>query len=120
MDQKLKGLGRNSAVEFNAKLLKLMEQRETNGTVESKTAGAAAPKIEKEIPIMNRLGLHARPAAMFVRIASRYRARSGCEGRRSQRQEHHGLDDAGRRAGLEVAVRCEGPDADKAMRESKS
>ena len=31
-------------------------------------------KIEKEIAIVNRLGLHARPAAMFVRIASRYRS----------------------------------------------
>jgi HPr kinase/phosphorylase len=29
MDQKLKGLGRNSAVEFNAKLLNLMETKET-------------------------------------------------------------------------------------------
>jgi phosphocarrier protein HPr len=35
---------------------------------------AAAQKIEKEVPITNRLGLHARPAAMFVRIASRYRS----------------------------------------------
>ena len=33
-----------------------------------------AQKLEKEITIINRLGLHARPAAMFVRIASRYRS----------------------------------------------
>src|SRR5213082_3688190 len=31
MDQKLKGLGRNSALEFNTKLLNLMEPRSTNG-----------------------------------------------------------------------------------------
>ena len=31
-------------------------------------------KIEKDLPITNRLGLHARPAAMFVRIASRFRS----------------------------------------------
>src|SRR5438309_434824 len=31
MDQKLKGLGENSAVEFNTKLLNLMEQRSTSG-----------------------------------------------------------------------------------------
>ena len=36
--------------------------------------GARGQKIEKEITIINRLGLHARPAAMFVRIASRYRS----------------------------------------------
>ena len=35
---------------------------------------APAQKIEKELTIVNRLGLHARPAAMFVRIASRHRA----------------------------------------------
>ncbi len=35
---------------------------------------ARGQKIEKEITIINRLGLHARPAAMFVRIASRYRS----------------------------------------------
>src|SRR6266700_3641111 len=35
---------------------------------------AVGEKIEKEISIVNRLGLHARPAAMFVRIASRYRS----------------------------------------------
>jgi HPr kinase/phosphorylase len=29
MDQKLKDLGQNSAVDFNAKLLNLMEQKET-------------------------------------------------------------------------------------------
>jgi HPr kinase/phosphorylase len=31
MDQKLKGLGQNSAVDFNTKLLSLMEPRSTNG-----------------------------------------------------------------------------------------
>ena len=31
MDQKLKGLGQNSAVDFNAKLLNLMKPGSTNG-----------------------------------------------------------------------------------------
>ncbi len=30
------------------------------------------PKIEKEIMVMNSQGLHARPAAVFVQIASKY------------------------------------------------
>ena len=30
------------------------------------------PRIEKEIIIMNSQGLHARPAAVFVQIASKY------------------------------------------------
>ena len=55
---------------------------------------------------MNRLGLHARPAAMFVRIASRYRSEIWVEkeGETDQWQKHHGSDDAGSRAGLEAAV----------------
>jgi acetylornithine deacetylase/succinyl-diaminopimelate desuccinylase-like protein len=38
------------------------------------SAASRSQKIEKEISIVNRLGLHARPAAMFVRIASRFRS----------------------------------------------
>ena len=45
------------------------------GLLNRRSAGAAhGQKIEKEITVINRLGLHARPAAMFVRIASRYRS----------------------------------------------
>ena len=73
MDQKLKGMGQNSALEFNTKLLQLMEKR-LMGLLNRKGAGAEhCQKVEKDIPVVNRLGLHARPAAMFVRIASRYR-----------------------------------------------
>ena len=44
------------------------------GLLNRKSAGAEhARKVEKDIPIVNRLGLHARPAAMFVRIATRFR-----------------------------------------------
>ncbi|MFL6569065.1 MAG: HPr family phosphocarrier protein, partial [Chthoniobacterales bacterium] len=35
---------------------------------------ASGNRVEKEVTIVNRLGMHARPAAMFVRIASRYRS----------------------------------------------
>ena len=30
------------------------------------------PRIEKELTIMNKQGLHARPAALFVQIAEKY------------------------------------------------
>ena len=33
---------------------------------------ARMPKIEKELVVMNPQGLHARPAAIFVQIASKY------------------------------------------------
>ena len=44
------------------------------GLLNRRSAPASPEKVEKEITIVNRLGLHARPAAMFVRIASRYRS----------------------------------------------
>jgi phosphocarrier protein HPr len=34
----------------------------------------ASGKIQKEVTILNKLGLHARPAAMFVRAANKHRA----------------------------------------------
>ena len=39
----------------------------------NRKSAARGQKIEKDVPIVNRLGLHARRAAMFVRIASKYR-----------------------------------------------
>ena len=38
----------------------------------AKKHGAAAVKIKKELVIINKLGIHARPAAMFVKIANRF------------------------------------------------
>ena len=34
----------------------------------------ASGKVQKEVTILNKLGLHARPAAMFVRAANKHRA----------------------------------------------
>src|SRR3989442_15385417 len=76
-------------------------------------------KIEKEIPIVNRLGLHARPAAMFVRISSRYRAEVWVskEGEEVNGKSIMGLMMLAAGQGSKLHVRCEGPDADKAMAE---
>ena len=35
---------------------------------------SASGKVQKEVTILNKLGLHARPAAMFVRAANKHRA----------------------------------------------
>src|SRR3954463_3315370 len=76
-------------------------------------------KVEKDIPIVNRLGLHARPAAMFVRIASRYRAEiwvaKGPE--EVNGKSIMGLMMLAAGQGSKLKIRCEGPDADKAMEE---
>jgi len=74
-------------------------------------------KIEKDLPITNRLGLHARPAAMFVRIASRYRSEIWVskEGEEVNGKSIMGLMMLAAGQGSKLRVRCEGPDADKAM-----
>src|SRR2546429_7060019 len=76
-------------------------------------------KVEKEIASMNRLGLHARPAAMFVRIASRYRSEIWVskEGEEVNGKSIMGLMMLAAGQGSKLRIRCEGPDAEKAMEE---
>ena len=74
-------------------------------------------KVEKEISVINRLGLHARPAAMFVRIASRHRSEIWVskEGEEVNGKSIMGLMMLAAGQGSKLSIRCEGPDAEKAM-----
>src|SRR5947209_13412816 len=87
----------------------------------SRRASDAAPiqKVEKDVPIVNRLGLHARPAAMFVRVASRYRAEVWVEkeGERVNGKSIMGLMMLAAGQGSKLRICCEGADADKALEE---
>jgi len=88
------------------------------GLLNRRSAGAApGQRIEKEIMIINRLGLHARPAAMFVRIASRYRSEIWVakEGEQINGKSIMGLMMLAAGQGSKLLISCEGPDADKAM-----
>jgi len=90
------------------------------GLLNRRTRGEApVQKIEKDVPVINRLGLHARPAAMFVRIASRYRAEIwvGKEGEEVNGKSIMGLMMLAAGQGSKLRIRCEGPDADKAIAE---
>jgi phosphocarrier protein HPr len=89
------------------------------GLLNRKTSAARGQKIEKDIAIVNRLGLHARPAAMFVRIASRYRSEVWVakEGEEVNGKSIMGLMMLAAGQGSKLRVRCEGPDAHKAMQE---
>src|ERR1700739_4792822 len=84
----------------------------------TKDAGSGE-KSEKEIPVVNRLGLHARPAAMFVRIASRFRSEIWVskEGEEVNGKSIMGLMMLAAGQGSKLHIRCEGPDAAKAMTE---
>jgi len=69
--------------------------------------------------IINRLGLHARPAAMFVRIASRYRSEVWVEkeGEQINGKSIMGLMMLAAGQGSKLTIRCEGVDADKVLEE---
>ena len=85
----------------------------------NRRASGPSQKIEKEITIINRLGLHARPAAMFVRIASRYRSEVWVEkeGEQINGKSIMGLMMLAAGQGSKLKIRCEGADADKVMEE---
>lgn len=76
-------------------------------------------RIEKEVTIVNRLGMHARPAAMFVRIASRFQCEIWVEkeGERINGKSIMGLMMLAAGQGSKLQIRCEGADAPKAMQE---
>jgi phosphocarrier protein HPr len=88
------------------------------GLLNRKT-NARPQKVEKDITVINRLGLHARPAAMFVRIASRYRADVWVskEGEEVNGKSIMGLMMLAAGQGSKLHLRCEGVDADKAVEE---
>lgn len=85
----------------------------------NRKSNTRAQKIEKDLTITNRLGLHARPAAMFVRIASRYRSEVWVskEGEEVNGKSIMGLMMLAAGKGSTLRLRCEGPDADKAVEE---
>jgi phosphocarrier protein len=86
----------------------------------NRKSGAARPdRIEKEITIVNRLGMHARPAALFVRVASRFRCEVWVEkeGEQINGKSIMGLMMLAAGQGSKLLIRCEGPDADRAMQE---
>jgi len=85
----------------------------------NRRSASAGQKIEKEITIINRLGLHARPAAMFVRIATRYRSEVWVEkeGEQINGKSIMGLMMLAAGQGSKLTIRCEGADADKVMEE---
>ncbi|MEY2481960.1 MAG: phosphocarrier protein HPr [Verrucomicrobiota bacterium] len=89
------------------------------GLLNRRSAATGGQKIEKEITIINRLGLHARPAAMFVRISSRYRSEVWVEkeGEQINGKSIMGLMMLAAGQGSKLLIRCEGPDADKVMEE---
>ncbi|MFL6584612.1 MAG: HPr family phosphocarrier protein [Chthoniobacterales bacterium] len=89
------------------------------GLLNRRSSAGSGQKAEKEITIVNRLGLHARPAAMFVRVASRHPAEVWVEkeGECVNGKSIMGLMMLAAGQGSKLLIRCEGPEADRALRE---
>ena len=89
------------------------------GLLSRKFESASQSKASKELTIINRLGLHARPSALFVKTASRFRAEIWVEkdGERVNGKSIMGLMMLAAGQGSKLQVLCEGPDADQALSE---
>ena len=77
------------------------------------------PKIEKEITIQNPQGLHARPAALFVQIASKFDAQITVKKDKEvvNGKSIMGILMLGAQQNCKVFLTTDGDDAEKAMSE---
>lgn len=77
------------------------------------------PKSERELVVSNKLGLHARPAAMFVRIANRFTADILVEkdGEEINGKSIMGLMLLAAGCGSKLKVTAVGPDGIQALKE---
>src|SRR5213082_3500425 len=84
-----------------------------------RAATEPAQKITKEITILNRLGLHARPSAMFVKVCNKHKSDIWLEkdGEQVNGKSIMGLMMLAAGQGSKLRITCEGPDADKAIEE---
>jgi len=76
-------------------------------------------KIEKEITIRNCQGLHARPAALFVQIATKYESDVSVQkdGEVVNGKSIMGILMLGAQEGSQVKITAEGKDAEEAVKE---
>lgn len=72
--------------------------------------------IEREVTIVNSLGMHARPAAQIVRLAATFAAslELECDGQRVNGKSIMGVMMLAAEQGATVIIRSEGPDAEAA------
>ena len=85
----------------------------------SRKPSASSQKVSKEITVLNRLGLHARPSAMFVKVCNRHKADIWVErdGEQVNGKSIMGLMMLAAGQGSKLRITCEGCDADSAIQE---
>jgi len=89
------------------------------GLLSRKTTSNQDQPITKEFTILNRLGLHARPSAMFVKASNRFKSEVWVEkdGEQVNGKSIMGLMMLAAGQGSKLLVSCEGPDAEMALAE---
>lgn len=89
------------------------------GLLSRKSESTPQSKTTRELIIINRLGLHARPSAMFVKTASRFKCEIWVEkdGERVNGKSIMGLMMLAAGQGSKLLVTCEGADCEKAVTE---
>jgi|YelNatPaOPRAMG01_1025707.scaffolds.fasta_scaffold00681_6 phosphocarrier protein len=85
----------------------------------SKNIHEKATQAFKELEILNSLGIHARPAAMFVKIATKFKSQVFVEkdGERVNGKSIMGLLMLAAGPGSRIRIYADGPDANKAIEE---
>jgi phosphocarrier protein HPr len=89
------------------------------GFLSRRSEPSSHAKASKELTIMNRLGLHARPSAMFVKVCSRFKCDIWVEkdGEQVNGKSIMGLMMLAAGLGSRLRITCEGSDAEKALTE---
>src|SRR5215467_4283711 len=92
------------------------------GLFSRKRDDAPPLKMAKEITIQNRLGLHARPSAMFVKVCSRFRCEIWVEkdGEKVNGKSIMGLMMLAAGHGSKLTIQADGHDASQALAEIES
>jgi phosphocarrier protein len=82
------------------------------------TAGGNSNKITQELTVTNKLGIHARPAALFVKVAHKFRSRIAVEkdGEQIDGKSIMGLMMLAAGQGAKLTITAEGEDAADAIR----
>jgi phosphocarrier protein len=85
----------------------------------AKKTAEAEPSMTKQFQVANKLGMHARPAAQFVKVANRYRCNVFVEkdGEKVNGKSIMGLMMLAAGPGSKVVVYAEGQDAASALEE---
>ncbi len=89
------------------------------GLLSRKSENSQGSRASREITIQNRLGLHARPSAMFVKVCNRFKSEIWVEkdGEQVNGKSIMGLMMLAAGQGSKLKVTCEGVDAEKALEE---